>query len=54
MFNVDENVNKCESSGKDPIVSNEPDEVEVEHDPFKFPNDNSILFSKLLSNLMVW
>jgi hypothetical protein len=50
MFNVDESANKSESSSKDPIVSNEPNEVEIKHDPFKFPNDNNLLFSRLLSD----
>jgi len=46
--------NKSESLGKDPIVSYEFDEDEVKHDPFEFPNDNNILFSRLLSNSLVW
>ncbi len=50
MFNVDESANKSESSGEDPIVSNEPNQVEIKHDPFKFPNDNNILFSRFLSD----
>jgi hypothetical protein len=54
MFNVDESVNKNESSNEDPIMSNQPNEVEVKHDPFKFPNDNNILFSKLLFDSIVW
>jgi hypothetical protein len=46
--------NKSESLGKDPIMSYEFDEDEVKHDPFEFPNDNNILFSRLLSNSLVW
>jgi hypothetical protein len=34
MFDVDENADASDSLGKDPIVSNEPNENEVEHDPF--------------------
>jgi hypothetical protein len=48
MFDVDENVDKSESLGEDPIVSNELDEDEVKHDPFEFLNDDKIMFSRLL------
>jgi hypothetical protein len=54
MFDVDENVNVSDSSGQDPIVSNEPNENEVEHNPFEFPLDDKTPFSKLLSGSMVW
>jgi len=53
MFDVDENVNKSNSSNKNPITSNEPNEDEVGHDPFEFSNDDENLFSRLLSDPMV-
>jgi hypothetical protein len=53
MSNVDESVNESESLGEDPIASNETNENEVKHDPFEFPNDYKILFSRLLFNLIV-
>jgi len=53
MFDVDENVNKKNSSNKDPITSNELNEDEVEHDPFEFSNDDGNLFLRLLSDPMV-
>jgi hypothetical protein len=53
MSNVDESVDKSESLGEDPIVSNAFNEDEVKHDPFEFPNDDDILFSRLLSNSLV-
>jgi hypothetical protein len=37
IFNVDENADENESSD---IMLNEPNEDEVKHDPFKFPNDD--------------
>jgi hypothetical protein len=42
MFEVDESANENDSSGKDSITSNGPDEDEVEHDPFEFPHDDKI------------
>jgi hypothetical protein len=54
MSNVDENVNENNSSGKDPITSNEPNEDEVEHGPFKFLHDDEIPFSRLLSYPTIW
>ncbi len=53
MSNVDENANENDSSNEDPIALDEPDEDEVEHDPFEFPHDDKIPFSKLLSDLMI-
>jgi hypothetical protein len=35
MSNVDDNVDENDSSGKDPIASKEPNEDEVEHNPFE-------------------
>jgi hypothetical protein len=54
MSNVDESVYENNSLGEDPIMSNEPEVDEVEHDPFEFPHDDEIPFSKLLSDPMVW
>jgi hypothetical protein len=54
MSNVDENAYESDSSGEDPIMSNEPEEDEIKHGPFEFPHDDEIPFSELLSNLMVW
>jgi hypothetical protein len=54
MSNVNENEDETKSSGEDRIELNELDEDEVEHDPFEFPNDDEIPFSRLLSHLMVW
>jgi hypothetical protein len=34
-------------------VLDELDEDEVKHDPFEFPHDDEIPFSRLLFNLMV-
>jgi hypothetical protein len=51
MSNVDENLNESKSSIKNPILL---DENEDQHDPFEFPNDDKILFSRLLSNLTIW
>jgi hypothetical protein len=53
MSNVDESADKSDSFGKDIIVSNEPDEDEVEHDPFEIHPDDDIPFSRLLFDLMV-
>jgi hypothetical protein len=36
IFNVDESANENDSSSEDPIVSDEPDEDEIEHEPFEF------------------
>ncbi len=54
MSDVDESVYESDSSGKDPIALNELNEDEVEHDPFEFPHDEKVPFSRLLFNLMVW
>ncbi len=54
MFDVDESVNKSNSSYEDPIMSNEPNEDEVKHDPFEFLHDDKIPFSRLLCDMMVW
>jgi hypothetical protein len=54
MFNVDESVDKRKSLGEDPMMSDEFDDDEVEHDPFEFLNDDDTLFSRLLSNSLVW
>jgi hypothetical protein len=54
VSNVDESANENDSLGEDPIVSYEPYEDEVEHDPFQFPHDGEIPFSRLLFDLMVW
>ncbi len=53
MFDVDENADASDSLGEDPIVLDEPNENEVEHDPFKFPLDDKIPFSRLLFDSMV-
>ncbi len=50
MFNVDENVDENNSSSKDPIASNELNEDEIKHNPFKFPHDDEIPRSRLLCN----
>jgi hypothetical protein len=47
MSNVYENANEIESLSKDPIMLDEDDD---QHDPFEFPNDDNISFSKLLSD----
>jgi hypothetical protein len=44
MFNVDESADENDSSNEDPITLDEPDEDEVQHDPFEFPHDNDIPF----------
>jgi hypothetical protein len=51
MSNVDESLNESKSSIENPILLNEN---ENQHDPFKFPNDDNILFSRLLSNSTIW
>jgi len=47
ISNVDESVGQSDSLGKNPIALNEHDEDEVEHDPFEFFHDDTILFSRL-------
>ncbi len=54
MFNVDESADENDSSNENPIMLDEPDEVEIKHDPFEFSPDDKIPFSRLLSNSMVW
>jgi hypothetical protein len=54
MSNVDESANESDSLGENPIALDETYENEIEHDPFEFPHDDKIPFSRLLSNLMVW
>ncbi len=54
MSNVNENEDETKSSSEGPIELDELDEDEVERDPFEFPNDDEIPFSRLLSHLMVW
>jgi hypothetical protein len=54
MFNVDENANENDSLSEDPTTLDELDEDEVKHDPFEFPHDDEIPFSRLLFDLMVW
>jgi hypothetical protein len=51
MSNVDESADENESLSENPIMS---DEDEDQHDPFKFPNDDDILFSRLLFNSIFW
>ncbi len=53
-FDVDENENGNDSLSEDPTTLNELDEDEVKHDPFEFPHDDKIPFSRLLFDLMVW
>ncbi len=50
MSNVDESVDENNSSSKDPIASNEPNEDEIKHNPFKFLHDDEIPRSRLLCN----
>jgi hypothetical protein len=38
---------------EDPIALDELDEKEVKHDPFEFPHDDKIPFSRLLFDSMV-
>jgi len=54
IFDVDESENERNSLDKDPTTSNELDENEVKHDPFEFPHDDEIPFSRLLSNSTIW
>jgi hypothetical protein len=54
MFNVDESADESDSLDKDPTGLDEPYEDEVKCDPFEFPHDDEIPFSRLLSDLMVW
>jgi hypothetical protein len=54
MSNVDESANESNSSGEDPIELDELDEDEVKHDPFEFPHDDKIPFSRLLLDPTVW
>jgi hypothetical protein len=39
---------------ENPTMSNEPYEDEIEHDPFEFPQDDEIPFSKLSSDPTIW
>jgi len=54
MFNVDESASESDSSNKDPTMSDKTNEDEVKHDPFEFPHDDKIPFSRVLSDLTVW
>jgi hypothetical protein len=54
MSDVDENVDERNSLEEDSTTWDELDEDEVKHDPFEFPHDDEIPFSRLLSNMMVW
>jgi hypothetical protein len=54
MSDVDESADENDSSREDLITSNGPDEDEVKHDPFEFPHDHEIPFSRLLFDPMVW
>jgi hypothetical protein len=54
MFNVDESADENESLNENPITLNELDEDEFEHDPFEFPHDDKIPFSRLLSDSNIW
>jgi hypothetical protein len=54
MSNVDESVDESKSSSENPIVSDEPNEDENEHDLFKFLNDDDIPFSRLLLHSTIW
>jgi hypothetical protein len=54
MFDVDENANENDSLSGDPTTLDELDEDEVKHDPFEFPHDDEIPFSRFLFDLMVW
>ncbi len=51
MSNVDESGNESKSLGENTLVSNEDED---QHDPFGFLDDDDIMFSRLLFNLMVW
>jgi hypothetical protein len=39
---------------EDPIALYEPNEDEVKHDPFEFPHDNDIPFSRLFYDPTIW
>jgi hypothetical protein len=54
MSIVDESAYESDSSDKDPTTLDEPNEDEVKHDPFEFPHDDKISFSKLLFDLTIW
>ncbi len=54
MPNVNESVNENNSLGENPITSDELNEDEVKHDPFEFPHDEEIPFSRLLYDMIVW
>jgi hypothetical protein len=54
MFNVDESVDESNSSSEDPIALDELNEDEVKHDPFEFPHDDEIQFSRLLFDPTIW
>jgi hypothetical protein len=54
MFNVDESADESDPSNEDPIMLDELNEDEVEHDPFEFPHNDKIPFSRLLYDLIVW
>ncbi len=54
IFDVDENANENDSSSEDPIMLDESNEDEVKDDPFEFPHDDKIPFSRLLYDLTVW
>jgi hypothetical protein len=54
MSNVGESGNESDSSYKDLITLNEPNGNEIKHDPFEFPHDDEIPFSKLLFDVIVW
>jgi len=51
---VNESVNENNSSGENPITSDELNEDEIKHDPFEFPRDEEIPFSRLLYDMIVW
>jgi hypothetical protein len=54
MSNVEENTNESDLLDEDPIALDEPNEDEVEREPFGLFHDDKIPFSRLLSDLMVW
>ncbi len=54
MSNVDESADESDPMDEDPTMLDERDEDEVKHDPFEFPHDDEIPFSRLLFNSMVW
>jgi hypothetical protein len=49
MFNVNESADESDSLGDNPIMANELEEDEVKHEPFEFPHDDEIPFSRLFS-----